>query len=225
MQKQICIFIGPPGSGKGSLSSLCVKQLGFVQLSTGNLCRKHIAENTSLGKEIDFATKSGKLISDRLIIDMVDQWLTEHQDSAHSIILDGFPRTVTQAEMLDTFLQEKFGDLQVYIVRVNVPDEKLIERVLGRAVCENKNCQAVYSAIEGSELAPRRTMICDECSSPLQRRTDDTEQTIQDRLATYHKHENDLLSFYRICSKTIYELNGEQPIDVVFTQLQALLTQ
>jgi adenylate kinase len=223
VRKQICIFIGPPGSGKGSLSSLCVKQLGFIQLSTGNLCRKHIAENTALGKEIDFAIKSGKLISDRLIIEMVGQWLTECQGLARSIILDGFPRTVAQANMLNEFLKEKFSGLEVYVLRMKVSDENLVQRILGRSVCENKNCQAVYSTLSDSTLKPQRSMVCDECSSQLKKRSDDNEETLHNRLLAYHKHENELLDFYKRIGKTIHELDGEKPLENVFEHLKNIL--
>src|SRR5438105_2140053 len=94
----IFIFLGPPGSGKGSVSRLCIKDLGWVQLSTGNLCRKHIAKQTEIGKEIDFAIKSGKLVSDDLITNMVLEWFQKDFDDSHTVILDGYPRTIMQAQ-------------------------------------------------------------------------------------------------------------------------------
>ncbi len=95
-ERSIVIFIGPPGAGKGSLSQLCVKELGWAQLSTGNLCRYHITEQTELGKQIDLAIKSGKLISDGVIVDMVDKALPETFKQSPIVILDGFPRTVAK---------------------------------------------------------------------------------------------------------------------------------
>ena len=98
--QQLVIFIGPPGAGKGSISQLCVQAFGWKQLSTGYLCRKHINEQTEIGKEIDFSIKSGKLVSDRLIVTLVEQWLADPSQHESPIILDGFPRNIAQAEAL-----------------------------------------------------------------------------------------------------------------------------
>ncbi len=221
---QIIILIGPPGSGKGSLAALCIKQLGFLQLSTGNLCRQHVAENTEIGKKIDFAIKSGKLISDRLIIDMVDSWIAQLPKHVEFIILDGFPRTLVQAHLFNEFLAEKFpGDLAIHVVRINVSDNQVIARLLGRAICENKKCQAVYSLHAGTGLTSQRFMICDVCSSQLIKRIDDHEHTIRDRLITYHKHERELVNFYQKTGITVGELDGDQSLFDVFVQLKRLL--
>lgn len=108
MSQQAFIFMGPPGSGKGSLSKLCKTYWGWQQLSTGNLCRKHISEDTQIGKEIDFIIKSGKLISDELIASMVDAWLTDVVGKEYSLILDGYPRNFTQAQDLLRLIQDKY---------------------------------------------------------------------------------------------------------------------
>lgn len=107
-QEKIFIFIGPPGSGKGSLSSLCTQKFGWKQLSTGNLCIKHIANETSIGKKIDFAIKSGKLIEDDLITQMITEWFTNQSVNSLAVILDGYPRTVEQARFFDDFIKKKF---------------------------------------------------------------------------------------------------------------------
>ena len=103
--RDIIVFIGPPGSGKGTLSGLCVKELGWVQISTGNLCRKHIADKTKIGQEIDFAIKSGKLVSDNLITDMIIDWFKHVGDQVRTVVLDSYPRTVAQAQALTSFLR------------------------------------------------------------------------------------------------------------------------
>ena len=102
----IVIFLGPPGSGKGSLSNLAIKNMGFNQISTGNLCRHHIANATDIGKQIDVIIKAGKLISDELITNMVFDWLGQQVDKFSPIILDGYPRTVNQAIALEAFVKE-----------------------------------------------------------------------------------------------------------------------
>ena len=105
-QKNLIVFMGPPGAGKGSLSQLCVDEFGWVQLSTGFLCRKHIAAQTTIGRQIDFFIKSGKLVDDSLIVDMVEEWLAEQIDQQRGVILDGFPRSVVQAQALDEILKK-----------------------------------------------------------------------------------------------------------------------
>ncbi len=102
----IFIFIGPPGAGKGTLAYNCIRRQGWIQCSTGDLCRKTSAQDSPLGRQIDLLLKSGKLISDSLIIEMVEQWLNEHLGQGVPIILDGFPRTLVQAEQLGHLLQK-----------------------------------------------------------------------------------------------------------------------
>ena len=92
--ERIVLFVGPPGSGKGTLSQKCVQELGWKQISTGDLCRAHIANETEIGKKIDFAIKSGKLVDDGLISQMVFEWFSEQKNGPHTVILDGYPRTV-----------------------------------------------------------------------------------------------------------------------------------
>ena len=131
------MFIGAPGSGKGTLSALCVRELGWERLSTGELCRKHIAEKTSIGTEIDFAIKSGKLVSDILIASMVEQWFVEHKKSNKPVILDGYPHTVSQAKALDSLFEELFPNIQLKVVHFLISQDALRERLDGRLICLN----------------------------------------------------------------------------------------
>ena len=129
--KDIYIFVGPPGSGKGSLSHLCKKNLGWAHLSTGNLCRQHIARMTDIGLKIDHAIKSGKLIDDELMIDMVASWIQEATELSSGIILDGFPRTVAQARALDyLFAQDNFNNSSVTVVSMNIHDDHVMFETL-----------------------------------------------------------------------------------------------
>jgi len=218
------IFIGPPGSGKGTLSSLCVSMLGWEQLSTGNLCRKHISEGTSIGQQIDFAIKSGKLISDRLMTDMVDEWLATETLLNKTLILDGYPRTIPQATALDELLKTKYTSLKLHIFRFVVPDECVISRLGTRYICQNNKCQAVYSLAEGSSLAPKRDMICDQCKSPLGQRKDDTREAVHDRMIVYHLHEKELISFYRNAGYEVVEVDANRPHEEVFESFKKIIT-
>ena len=221
-QKSVFIFVGPPGSGKGTLSYLCVKTFGWVQLATGNLCRKHIAEQTEIGKQIDFALKSGKLVSDQLINEIVQEWLANTIKNTNCIILDGYPRTLAQAQALYGFLQKNFPQVKVRIIKLFISDESVINRITGRLVCQNKNCQEVYSLHQGARL-PAEQMKCDVCLSALGRRGDDDLETIKDRLQTYYKHEQDLLNYYTQLSFETNELKVEKQLEQVFEDFKKLV--
>ena len=162
-KKNAFIFIGPPGSGKGSLAALCVDIYNWLPLSTGNLCRKHIFEQTALGKEFDLAIKSGELVPDSLITAMVEQWLFDTQDDPRSVILDGYPRSVGQARAFRDILNSEFPDVHLQVVLFSIPDSQLITRINGRLMCQNKECQAVYSSIKGSDQASKQSMVCEKC--------------------------------------------------------------
>lgn len=221
--KGIVIFIGPPGAGKGSLAHMCVKQLGWVQLSTGNLCRKHIIEQTKIGKEIDFAIKSGNLVSDVLITSMVEEWLTQECDKQPVVILDGFPRTAEQAKLLNNLVENRFKDLTIQVVTLNIPDSVLVDRLSSRIICQNKDCQAVYSLAEGSLLKPTRDMICDFCATALGRRKDDEYEAVRERLAVYRRHEHELLGFYSAIQQPITQLDVAQSLADVFKEFQSMI--
>ncbi len=212
----LVILLGPPGAGKGSLAGLCINALGWKQLSTGNLCRKHIAEQTEIGKQIDFAIKSGKLVSDSLVTGAVEEWLEGSIDDAAAVILDGFPRTVAQAKSLEELLKKKEDSLRLKVVRLFVSDDIVIARLCNRYICSNIECQAVYSLGEGSKLLPKVSMICDHCGHSLIRRKDDNEESVKERLKIYHKHEQDLLNFYADMNHHIAELNVERPLQDLF---------
>jgi len=221
---KIFVLVGPPGSGKGSVSALCIKEFGWKQLSTGNLCRKHIAEQTEIGKQIDFVLKSGKLVSDDIIINMVNQWLAEQLDSGETVILDGYPRNVSQAGALQSFLGQKtYESVPFHIVEFTIPDSVVIDRLCNRAICENRDCQAVYSLVEESSLKPKKEMVCDECSSSLYVRPDDTPQAVKERLKVYHEHADALLGFYREKGSKVLEVDASKPLSDVFDSFKRLI--
>ena len=222
-EKKVFIFIGPPGSGKGSLSQYCSNKLGWKQLSTGSLCRKNIDEQTEIGKQIDFAIKSGKLISDDLIVSMVEEWLTNNSSHFQTAILDGFPRTVQQAEALNDLLRHKVKNCDLKIVRLFISDGTIVHRLSGRLICSNNDCQAIYSVLPLSELTPERMMTCDTCQNTLVRRADDAMSAVVERLKIYHTHEQQLLDYYRDYGFGINEVNVEKPLKDVFDDFQNLL--
>ena len=212
--ENVLIFIGPPGAGKGSLANLCTKRFGWMQVSTGNLCRKHIAEETKIGKEIDLIIKSGKLISDDIITSMVSEWLYENVQKTTGIIFDGYPRTIAQAQAFEHILKMVFHDVHEQVVLFLIPDDVVVDRLCRRFICQNKDCQAVYSLATGASID--HVMICNECGSPLGRRGDDEEEAVRRRLAVYHKHEQELINFYRTNGTEIIELDAAGPLQDVF---------
>ncbi len=213
--RQLVVFLGAPGSGKGSLARSCVDELGWVQLSTGDLCRKHLAEKTPIGQQIDFAMKSGTLVSDDLIIDMVVEWLSGQQDHGKTIIFDGFPRTVVQAQKFFEIIKHRFPRLAVHIVELVVPDEEIIQRLSSRVICSNNACQRIYSARD-PRLQPKVEGICDVCGSVLIRRADDNSQTVKNRLLIYHKHASELKTICRQEGFNVEEVNGQKPTHEIF---------
>ena len=221
----IIIFLGAPGAGKGTLSEMCVREIGFKQLSTGDLFRKHIQESTEIGKQIDFAIKSGKLVSDQLVMKMAKGWIeNEVTGEGDRIILDGFPRTVIQAQSLVDFLKNKYSFLKLRIYKLVISDEEVINRIVNRVICENKDCQAAYSLLKDSSFQAKQKGICDKCGSSLIQRKDDTLESVKERLKIYHKHEKSLLDFFKNVGFVIEELNfNNKTMADVFEELKRSL--
>ncbi len=212
----VFIFIGPPGAGKGSLASLCVNHFGWLQISTGNLCRKHIVEQTKIGKEIDLIIKSGKLINDDLITSMVFDWFNENSDKGSGFIFDGYPRTVAQAQSFDTMLKNHFSNVRVRVVLFELTDDVVVNRLCSRYVCQNKECQAVYSYSSNADSASTEALVCGLCSGPLGRRDDDSEVAVRNRLDIYHRHEQQLINFYENNKSEVIKLDASQQLQKVF---------
>ena len=214
--RDVFIFMGPPGAGKGSLASLCVNHFGWLQISTGNLCRKHIAEQTKIGKEIDLILKSGKLINDDLITSMVFEWFNESADRAAGVIFDGYPRTVAQAQAFDAMLKAQFPTVHVRVVLFDLTDDVVVNRLCSRYVCQNKDCQAVYSLSSDASIASTERAVCGLCSAVLGRRDDDSEVAVRKRLDIYHRHEQQLIDFYHGIDSDVIRLDASQQLQRVF---------
>jgi adenylate kinase len=218
-QQKIIIFIGPPGAGKGTLARLCTGRLGWQQCSTGDLCRKHIAEKTVLGQQIDELIKSGTLISDSLIIDLVEDWLQHRVSHKTHIILDGVPRTFVQAKLLDALLAKPpFAKFGLAVIEMHIDNETVMSRLMSRLVCANRDCSAVYSCADGNHLD-----YCYDCAAPVIRRVDDVEKVIRDRITTFHKHARDLITYYEQQGIPVRTLNARQPVEAVYESFMKLI--
>ncbi len=223
-RNSLVIFSGPPGSGKGSLSHLCTAHLKWVPLSTGNLLRKHIAQGTELGAQMAAAINAGRLVDDQLISAMVGEWLHEQEAQGNSVILDGFPRTVAQAEWLCSLLQDKLSSYALTVVHLGIHEDHIIKRLSARATCENKTCQAVYSLLEDSAHKSKEHMVCDKCTSTLVRRADDEEATVRERLKTYYRHEQALLEYFAQQQIDIKAIPANRSLNDVFEDFKRLVS-
>ncbi len=208
-RKDVLLFLGAPGSGKGTLAQRCCAELGYGQVSTGNLCREHVARGTSIGKEIDLALKSGKLIDDSIITTMIVDWFAHSMPNTR-VILDGYPRTVAQVEALHDFLVSS-DVTKPTVVQLVVTPQQVIDRLSMRLICSKAECQAVYSLAGSTSGA-----ICARCSAPLIRRPDDEPEEIRKRLKLYSVHEASLLERYRVLDYKIVSVDASGSMDDVF---------
>lgn len=186
------IILGAPGSGKGTTAKILAKRTNLPHISTGDMFREQIKKETELGKLANSYISQGKLVPDEVTIGILKERLN-WEDTKDGVILDGFPRTIEQANALDKILKEKGKDVDI-VPELVVPDQIIIERILNRATCSNKKCGAIYN----TKFKPSKIDgICDICGSVLSTRTDDTEETIKTRLKVYRENSKDLIEYYK----------------------------
>lgn len=223
--RKLIVFIGPPGAGKGTLSQFFVERLQCNQLSTGNLLRRHIQESTDLGKSIDLALKSGKLVSDDHVIAMVVDWLDNHTRDGRPVILDGFPRTRAQAKALDEALTELTAALfEVTVVLMELSDEEAAGRILTRLVCSKASCQAVYSTAD-FKTSRETVPVCLRCDAALSRRSDDIPEALVSRFSIYRQHEKEIMEYYRTSQAPIITIAMNKDPETLFVEVQKRLAE
>lgn len=186
------VMLGAPGSGKGTVAKILAKKTNLPHISTGDMFREQIKKETKLGKLANSYISQGQLVPDKLTIDIVRDRLSL-KDAQNGVILDGFPRTIEQAKALDEILKEQGKEITI-VPELVVPDQVIIERILNRATCSNKECGAIYNT---KFKPPKVAGICDICGSALVTRSDDNEETIKNRLEVYRKNSKDLIEFYK----------------------------
>ena len=192
--KEILIFVGAPGAGKGTLVENCCNQFDIKVLSTGNLCRQEIASGSSLGKKIEYYSMTTGMTPDDIISEMVENWLKKQLSGEERVVFDGYPRSISQAQRFSDFLKKFFPDYRLRIIYLEAVDsDELVERILNRLVCENKKCQAVYNR---TIIAHRDKIFCEKCKCRLIQRPDDTEEIIRTRLEGFFENIREILSYY-----------------------------
>jgi len=185
------ILLGAPGAGKGTVAKLLTQLDGSIQISTGDILRGAVQAGTDLGKQAEDFMKRGDLVPDSLIMGIMEKRLQE-PDCAKGFLLDGFPRTIPQAEALKALLA-KLGIRLDMAVNIDVPREVILDRLTTRRTCSNPDCQAIYNV---KSSPPKQEGICDKCGSAVIQREDETEEAISKRLETYNEKTAPLIGFY-----------------------------
>ncbi len=186
------ILLGAPGAGKGTVAKLLTQVDGSVQISTGDILRGAVQAGTELGKKAEAFMKAGDLVPDDLIMGIMETRLQE-PDCAKGFLLDGFPRTIPQAEALNALLA-KLGIKLDVVANIEVPRQEILNRLTTRRTCVNTECQAIYNV---RSQPPKVEGVCDKCGSPIVQRDDETEEAIGKRLDTYDEKTSPLIEFYR----------------------------
>ena len=212
------IMLGAPGTGKGTIVGILSEKLGIPQISTGDIFRKNIKEGTELGKLAESYISKGQLVPDEVTIKIVEDRLNK-PDAKNGVILDGFPRTIVQADRLKEILKAKGENVDITI-NLETPEDEIIERIVNRRVCSNQECKAVYNVVLHP---PKVEGKCDKCGSDLITRKDDKVETVKSRLEQYFTSTSPLVEYYKnegilysaTVSKTINKLGEDVARDLI----------
>lgn len=209
------IMLGAPGAGKGTQAKMIAEKYGIPHISTGDIFRYNIKNGTELGKEAKKYMDQGLLVPDELTVKILLDRVAK-DDCKNGYVLDGFPRTIPQAEVLEEALA-KLGDGIDYAINVEVPDENIVRRMGGRRACVN--CGATYHI---EHVPPKKEGICDNCGSELILRDDDKPETVKNRLSVYHKQTQPLIDFYN-GKGVLRTVDGTVDMKDVFNAIVAIL--
>lgn len=213
----LIVLLGPPGAGKGTQAESLVQKYGLAYISTGEILRNAVKNNTPLGLQAKWHMDQGLLVPDEIVIEIVRDRLAE-SDCEQGALLDGFPRTVFQARSLDNVLNEMNCSLDT-VVYIEVSEEELIARLTGRRVC--RDCGATYHI---KFNPPKVRNVCDQCGGELSQREDDSLTTVTERFEVYKSQTEPLIDYYRQ-QGLLSRVDGNQAIDVIFGQISEVLDQ
>ena len=209
------IMLGAPGAGKGTQAKKIAEKYSIPHISTGDIFRANIKNNTELGKKAKTYMDKGELVPDELVVDLIMDRFKD-ADCANGYVLDGFPRTIPQAEALDKALAAN-NEAVDFAINVEVPDENIINRMSGRRACVG--CGATYHI---QFNAPKVEGVCDTCGEKLILRDDDKPETVKNRLSVYHEQTQPLIDYYKN-QGILKSVDGTKPMDDVFTDIVAIL--
>jgi adenylate kinase len=207
------VLLGPPGAGKGTQAVKLVEKYNVPQISTGDIFRKNIKEGTELGRKAQEYMNAGQLVPDELVVDLVKDRLMQ-EDCANGYLLDGFPRTIFQAEQLDKFLEENGHKLDA-VINFEVGHDALMKRLTGRRVC--RKCGASFHIVN---IPPKKEGVCDRCGGELEQRKDDTVETAENRIKVYNESTAPLIDYYQK-SGALRNFNAEKDHEEVFKEIVA----
>ncbi len=208
-KQTVIILLGPPGSGKGTQAVKLSQELNIPHISTGDLFRENLSKNTELGKKAKSYMESGKLVPDEIVLEMLFDRVSR-PDCVRGYLLDGFPRTIPQAESLEKHLKDKAN---VIALNLQVRDEVIVKRAEGRLTC--KQCGQMYNK---NFAPPTQEGKCDKCGGELYQRADDAPAVVQERLRVYHEQTEPLIAFYEK-RDILTSVDGEKPPEAVFAEL------
>jgi adenylate kinase len=209
------ILLGPPGAGKGTQAKLLAERRGIPQISTGDMLRAAVKAGTPLGREAQAIMERGELVPDEMVIGLFHD-RSSQDDAAGGFILDGFPRTVTQAEALRKILSER-GRRIDRVVTIDVAEDELVGRIVGRRTC--RSCQAMYHV---KASPPKVAGRCDRCGGELYQRADDNEDTVRERLRVYRSQTEPLIAYYDR-EGVVRRVPGTGPIESIFAAIRAAI--
>ena len=209
------VLLGPPGAGKGTQAKKISEKYNVLHISTGDIFRANVKEGTPLGLKAKEYMDMGALVPDELVCDLVEDRLT-WDDCENGYLLDGFPRTVYQAEHFDRFIKRRGHELDL-VLDIEVPEEAILPRMAGRRIC--RGCGASYHL---TNHPPKKEGVCDLCGGELYQRADDAEETVHKRLQVYADQTSPLIEYYTKTGKNAV-VDGNRPVDEVFETISALL--
>ena len=210
------ILLAPPAAGKGTQSELLEKHYNLNHISTGDLLRNTSKEDTDLGKELREVMESGKLVSDDLVLEVLNNYLDNTNNM--NLLLDGFPRNTYQAMKLDEILEGKNSKID-YVFLLEVPKETLLTRITGRRLC--KSCGYIYN-VNIESLKPKNEEICDNCGNELTHRTDDNTETFEVRYDEYKEQTEPLVEFYKN-KNILYEIDSTGTVEETFNKIKEII--
>ena len=214
----VIIMLGAPASGKGSVAEILSNEFKIPSISSGDIFRKYISNGSEIGKKASEYMSKGELVPDDITVELIASRLRE-DDVKSGLILDGFPRTVNQAKILDEMLSREGKKIDI-VVNLETPEEEILERITTRRICTNSDCKAVYNLLLHP---PKVENVCDKCGSPLYQRDDDKLESAKNRLQVYHRETAPVADYYKgtgvlystVLSKSVNRMKDEVAKDVI----------